>query len=75
MRHFDFSKRVTKAANKMIPAVNNRLFNLLIGLSRATENKNKKDTFDLNATIELSCAHFKCEWKVVKRFHVQSASS
>lgn len=48
-------------------AVNNRLFNLLIGLSRAAENKNKKDTLDLNATIELSCTRFKYEWQVIKR--------
>lgn len=51
----------------------NRLFNLLIGLSRAAENKNKKDTFDLNATIELSCTRFKYEWQVIKRGFVFKA--
>ena len=64
-----------KAASTMVPTVNNGLYNLLICLSRAAENKKKKKTFDLNATIELSGARFKYEWKVIKtRVRVQSES-
>ena len=64
-----------KAANKMVPTVNNGLYNLLIGLSRAAENKKKKEMFDLDATIELSGARFKYEWKVIKtRVRVQRES-